>query len=507
MKILTGEQIKEVDKYTILHEPISSIDLMERAAHTFSQTLIKRFSSVTPIKVFAGPGNNGGDALAIARILDERGYHVEVFLFNPKGKLSEDCIINKERLKSTKVHFNEITDKFNTPTLTKDDLVIDGLFGSGLNRLLTGGFASVVKYINSCNATVVSIDIPSGLMCEDNTNNDLEAIIKANITYTFQLPKLSFLFADYHPFIGEIEILNIHLNPEGIKQQDTIYTITEREEISSLIKPRDKFAHKGNFGHALLIAGKHCMAGASILAAKACLRSGVGLLTINCPSSNRTILQIAVPEAMCTTDPEKHTFSAPISDVEKYTALGIGPGIGTDHVTAEAMIEQIKIARHLPMVIDADAINILSEHKDWISLLPKQAILTPHPKELERIVGKCNSCFERLAKAKELAIRQQINIILKGAYTVIVDTEGRCRFNTTGNPGMATGGSGDVLTGIILALLAQKYKVDEACRLGVYIHGLAGDIAATIKSEISMTASDIIEALPEAWKQIQQTNI
>ncbi len=506
MKILTSEQIKAVDQYTILNEPISSIDLMERAAHTFTQALIKKFSSSTPVKIFAGPGNNGGDALAIARILSERGYNIDVYLFNPQGKLSENCIINKERLTAIEsVRFHEIKDQFNPPELNKNDLIIDGLFGSGLNRPLSGGFASVVKYINSSPSTIVSIDIPSGLMCEDNTGNIPEFIIKADITFTFQMPKLAFLFSDNDSYLGQIEVLNIHLNQEGIQKQNSPYSITEQEELRPYIKPRRKFSHKGTFGHALLIAGKYCMAGASVLAAKACLRSGAGLITVNGPKCNRNILQSSVPEAIYYCDPDENRFTTPMSYIEKYSALAIGPGIGTEEITAQAMIEQIQRCRQIPMVIDADAINILSEHKDWISLLPKKAILTPHPKEMERILGKCSNCFERLSKAKELAIRQQIFIVLKGAYTVIIDTDGKCRFNPTGNPGMATGGSGDVLTGIILALLAQGYDVDKACSLAVYIHGLAGDLAAQEKGEISLVANDIIEYLPKAWKEIQQT--
>lgn len=505
MKILTGDQIRAVDQYTILNEPIKSIDLMERTAHTFTQALIKQFSSATPVKIFAGPGNNGGDALAIARILADREYDVDVYLFNPQDKLSENCIINKDRLiKKSFVQFHEIKDQFTPPILKKEDLIIDGLFGTGLNRPLSGGFASVIQYINSSKSTVISIDIPSGLMCEDNTANISDYIIRADITFTLQMPKLSFLFADNDPFLGRLEVLDIHLSQEGIMKQDTPYSIIEAEDVHSYIKPRKKYSHKGTFGHALLIAGKYCMAGASVLAAKACLRSGVGLVTVNGPSCNRTILQESVPEAIYYSDPDERCFTTPIIDIDRYTALAIGPGIGTEKITAQAMIKQIQRCERLSMVIDADAINLLSEHKDWISHLPKYAVLTPHPKELERMVGKCRNGFERLSKAKELAIRQQIYIILKGAYTTIIDTNGQCRFNPTGNPGMATGGSGDVLTGILLALLAQKYEVDNACVLAVYIHGLAGDLAAQEKGEISLVASDIIEYLPKAWKKIQQ---
>lgn len=501
MKILSSSQLKELDKYTIEHEPIASIDLMERAACALTDAIIRRWDSSFHIVVFAGPGNNGGDALAVARMLSRKGYRVEVFLFNTKGRLSEECQTNLDRLKTCgSVYFTEISTQFDPPTLTESHVIIDGLFGSGLNKPLNGGFAAVVKYINASKAQVVAIDIPSGLMGEDNTYNIRPNILRADVTLSIQLPKLSFLFPENEDIVGEWELLDIGLKQSFIDTAISAYSIMEEVDIRSLIKPRKRFAHKGTFGHGLLIAGSYGMAGASILSAKACLKSGIGLLTVHVPIHNHDLLQTTVPEAIVQTDIHERYFAQP-THLNRYSALAIGPGLGQEEDTALAMMEQIQ-GSSLPIVLDADAINILSTHRNWLSRLPKRCILTPHLGELERLIGKCMDTYERLTKVKELAAYLQSYIIVKGAWTTIVTPEGNFYFNPTGNPGMATGGSGDVLTGILLGLLAQGYTREEACRLGVYIHGLAGDIAAEAKTEIGMTAHDIVEALPVAWKKI-----
>lgn len=503
MKIFPSSSIKKLDAYTIEHEPISSIDLMERAATALTKAITQRWTPQTPVIVFAGPGNNGGDALAVARMMAEKEYDVEVYLFNTKGELSADCQTNKEQIAAMRnVKFHEISTQFVPPTLTAEHLVIDGLFGSGLNKPLSGGFAAVVKYINSSPATVVSIDIPSGLMGEENTFNIKSNIIRADYTYSLQLPKLAFLFAENAEFVGKWELLDIQLSQEAIKQSETNYELTEAEDIRTLIKPRKQFAHKGNFGHALLIAGSKGMAGASILSARACLRSGVGLLTVHAPLCNCTILQTSVPEAMVESDADESCFAVP-TDTDDYQAIAIGPGLGKSEETETALLEQLQHCQ-TPAVLDADALNILANHRHALTHLPKGSILTPHPKELERLVGKCQDSYERLTKACELAKNANVHIILKGAYSAIITPEGKCYFNPTGNPGMATGGSGDVLTGVILALLAQGYDIDAAARIGTYVHGLAGDVAQSKQGTIGLIASDIIDSLPAAWKLVSE---
>lgn len=503
MKIFPSSSIKKLDAYTIEHEPIASIDLMERAAQTLTKAITARWEPGTPVTVFAGPGNNGGDALAVARMMAEKGYTIEAFLFNPQGELSPDCQTNKELLEMMEeVTFHEISTQFTPPTLTARHLVIDGLFGSGLNKPLSGGFAAVVKYINASTATVVSIDIPSGLMCEENTFNVKTNIIRADVTLSLQLPKLAFLFAENTEYVGEWDLLNIRLSEEAIEETETDYEMLEAEEIRSLIKPRQQFAHKGNFGHALLIAGSRGMAGASVLAARACLRSGVGLLTVHAPICNNDILQTSVPEAIVELDANETSFAIP-TDTDDYQAIGIGPGLGKSEETEAALLEQLEHCQ-TPVVLDADALNILANHRHTLTHLPKGSILTPHPKELERLVGKCEDSYQRLTKACELARTANVHIILKGAYSAIITPQGRCFFNPTGNPGMATGGSGDVLTGVILALLAQGYKAEEAAKIGVYIHGLAGDFAQKKRGMIGLIASDIITCLPTAWQLVSE---
>ena len=503
MKIFTSAQIKELDKFTIENEPISSLNLMERAAQTMVRSIIELWGSSTPVVVFAGPGNNGGDALAIARIMADRGYQVTAYLFNINGHLSPDCASNKKLLEDNKHigQFIEVTQEFDPPVLDEQMLVIDGLFGSGLNKPLAGGFASLVKYINASPSKIVSIDMPSGLMAEDNTYNIRANIIRAHLTLTLQQPKLSFFFAENQQFIGQLRILDIRLSQEGIQKIEAPYTVIEENDIRRSLIPRNSFAHKGQMGNALLIAGSYCMAGAAILAAKACLRSGVGKLTVNSPKRNIPIIQQAVPEAILQTGSEETIFAESV-EADDFDAVGVGPGLGQSEQTAIALISQLRRTQ-CPLVIDADALNILANHRAWIQQLPKGIIMTPHPKEFDRMEGHSTDSYERLTKACNLAERLQGIVILKGRYTAICMADGHVVFNPTGNAGMATAGSGDVLTGIITALLARGYQPKDACIVGVYLHGLAGDLAAADLGEESLLASDIICYLPRAFKRLK----
>lgn len=504
MKIFTSAQIKELDRYTIEHEPIPSIDLMERAAKALTRAITDVWSNTVPVVVFAGPGNNGGDALAVSRLLAEQGYQVSVYLFNISGHLAEECAANKRRLVEARrvKEFIEVTQEFDPPRLEKGMLVVDGLFGSGLNKPLAGGFASLVKYINSSSAEIVSIDVPSGLMTEDNTYNVRANTIRANLTLTLQQPKLAFLFPENQVFIGQLRVLDIRLSQEGIEKIEANYTVLEESEIRAMLLERDPFAHKGQMGHALMIAGSYGMAGAAILATRACLRAGVGKVTVHTPKKNRDILQIAVPEAVLQFDPEETIFSEAV-ETEDFNALGIGPGLGQSEATAIPLIAQLRRAT-CPVVVDADALNILASHRAWLQQLPKGIILTPHAKEFDRMEGHSADSYERLTKARHLAERIQGYVILKGRYTAICMPDGHVVFNPTGNAGMATAGSGDVLTGIITALLARGYKTEDACIVGVYLHGLAGDLAARDLGEESLIAEDIIRYLSRAFKRLKE---
>ena len=491
-----------MDQYTIDHEPVSSIELVERAAIAFTHEFCRHFSKQTRIFVFAGEGNNGADALAIARLLIEESYRVETFLFNPNEHLSTDNQFNKQRLEAVpNVTFNEIIKDFYTPKIEDKDIIIDGLFGSGLNRPLERGYAALVDFINKCKAKIVSIDIPSGLFAEDNRTNTMKSVIKADFTYTFNFPKLAFLLPENAPYVGQWTRLDINMHPDIVKKTETKYSLITENDISLAIRPRDRFAHKGTFGHALLVAGSRGKFGAALLAARSCLRSGAGLLTVHVPERAEQIFQSAFPEAMLSFDPHSDFFSS-IPNISPYNAVGIGPGIGQHPETASAL-DRLMSEYNKPMVIDADAINLIASNKDLFAKIPKRSILTPHPKEFDRIAGVSENSYDRLLKAQEMANTYKICIVLKGAYTATCSPEGNVYFNSCGNPGMATAGSGDVLTGIILGLLAQGYEPETAAVAGVYLHALAGDKAAKTRTQESMIASDITEMLGIAFKEIK----
>ena len=402
MKIFTSAQIRELDHYTIEHEPIKSIDLMERAAEALTKTITELWDTETPFIVFAGPGNNGGYALAVTRKLINKGYSAKAYLFNVKGTLSPDCNINKERLREMgNEALVEITREFEPPTLTRETVVIDGLFGSGINKPLGGGFAAMVNYINQSESKVVSIDIPSGLMTEDNSFNVQQNIIRADLTLTLGMKKLCMMMADNKKFIGKLEVLDIGLSKEFIDKTEAQCSILEEHTVRSMMKERSDYAHKGSMGHALLIAGSYGMAGAAILASKACLRSGAGKLTVHTPSKNNDIMQISVPEAIMQPDSNEENFSS-LPDTNLYDAIGVGPGLGTSDSSAIALVSLIRSVR-TSMVVDADALNILATHRTWIQQLPEGLIYTPHPKEFDKFYGsEAANDYDRLMKAARL---------------------------------------------------------------------------------------------------------
>lgn len=472
---------------------------MERAATALTGRIVELYGVNSPFVVFAGPGNNGGDALAVARMLAARGASCEVFLFNVGGKLSQDCAANMKQLQEAKhgVKFTEVRQEFDPPQLTAATVVIDGLFGSGLNKPLAGGFASLVKYINASVAHVVSIDVPSGLMTEDNTFNRRVGIVQAELTLTLGGRKLAFLFAEHQRFVGRVEVLDIGLSKEGLAAAESRYYAVEPADVRRRMKPRSPFAHKGDMGSALLVAGSYGMCGAAVLAARACLRSGVGKVVVACPTMNVGVMQMSVPEAVVSVDDDERMFTTPV-DTADFTALAMGPGLGTTEQTAVAMIAQLRRAG-VPAVLDADALNVLANHRAWLQQLPKSTILTPHPKEFDRMYGASTNSYERLSKASDVAQRSGIYIILKGHYSALCLPDGHVLFNTTGNDGMATAGSGDVLTGVIAALLARGYRPEDAAVAGMYIHGLAGDIAAAGLGADSLIAGDIVACLPQAF--------
>ena len=501
MKFFHTSAIKELDAYTIEHEPVASIDLMERAARALTAAIFERYAGRS-FAVFAGPGNNGGDGLAVARMLNGAGCNVVVWLINPKGKLSPDCAVNLERLRWASLIVNEVQGGFAMPVLDRNTIIIDALFGSGLNKPVENSlFADVIEGMNCSGCSVVAVDMPSGLLGENNHPLD-GVVVNADVTLTLQFPKLSLLMPENAQFVGDMEILDIRLSHEWIEKEPSTLYFTDKKEVKALLKPRAKHAHKGVFGRALLIAGSKGMAGASVLAARAALRGGVGLLTVHVPTCNNVIVQSCVPEAMTTVDSNECCF-CDLIDTVRYTAVAVGPGLGQSKESEAALLNLIENGT-APLVLDADALNILSRNKEWLRHLPQGSVLTPHPGEFERLFGKFPSRYHAISSVRALARDYGIVIVLKGAYTTVIAPDGNLYFNTTGNPGMATGGSGDVLTGIMLALLAQGYNNADAARLAVYVHGLAGDMAAAEKGQIALVAGDIVDFLPRAWRSLEE---
>lgn len=502
MKIFTSQAIQEIDGATCEAQRISSIDLMERAASAVSCELVSRFLPSQRFVVMAGPGNNGGDALAVARMLIEQGYRkVEVFLFNVSGKLSHDCDEERKKLITIDgVDFTEVTREFSPPFLCEKDVVIDGLFGSGLNQPLMGGFVSVARYINESGAYVVSIDLPSGLFGEWNSHINRRDMVHANLTLAFQMPRLSFFFEENNDVLGEWKLLDIDLDETKIKETASDYILVEARNIRPLLHKRLPFTGKRDYGSALIFAGSTGMMGAAVMCARAVLKSGAGLATVHGAAGGLPILQTAVPEAMFEPDRNDH-FITDMTVHHVHQAVAAGPGIGTNDQTLSALEKLLKTGV-TPLVLDADALNCISRQPDLLDLLPTKTIITPHIGEFDRLFGEQRSSEDRLKTAIEMARKYNIIIVLKGHYTATVRPTGRVYINPTGNPGMATAGSGDVLTGVITAFLAQGYRPEHAATIGVYVHGLAGDLAAEDIGEFGLTAGDIASYAGRAIRKI-----
>jgi NAD(P)H-hydrate epimerase len=503
MKILSANAIRKVDAYTIEHEPISDYDLMQRAAGEATDWLMHKIPYGAPVIVLAGNGNNGGDAFVIARLLAVVGYPVFTYCFHHHVAVSSTCETAKKAfIETSQAICVEVIDTDSFPHIDVSDWVIDGLFGSGLNRPLEGLIAECVRHVNESGATIVSIDVPSGLSTDEMFQVDQDKCIHATYTLTFQLPKLAFLFAEHELLLGDWQILNIGLHPDAIENAETSYFMFNHEDAVGLLHSRSKFAHKGQFGHALMIGGSRGMMGAVVLASRACLHSGVGLLTAHLPASGEFMLHGAVPEVLVDADQHDDRITH-VTINPKMNAIGIGCGLGIHQQTAK-VVEDILMHTVCPMVMDADALNLMSTHLEWKPFLSSSTIITPHPVEFDRLAGASVSSGERLQKARQWAMDNQCIVVLKGAYSAVIDLSGEVWFNTTGNPGMATAGSGDALTGIILAMLAQGYDAFDAARLSVYLHGLAGDIAATSFSQEFLTAGTLIDSLGNAFKKLRE---
>lgn len=485
-KIISAQQTREADLYTIKNQPIASIDLMEKASLAFVEEFLK-LENVDPkkIAVVCGVGNNGGDGFAISRLLMTRGHEVQPYLIQLKDTLSPDCQTNSDRLHTIDI----ITPNDQIPSFDGYDILIDAIFGTGLNSPAQGFASKVINAINNSSTKVYSVDLPSGLFSDQITVSD--SVVKSDVTISFQRPKKAFFYPENNEYVKSWKVVDIGLDETFIQQQNSNEFVLNNL-ISDQLKTRERYSHKGTYGHTLILSGSYGKIGATILTTKACLRSGAGLVTTYLPKCGYKILQSTVPEAMCMTDVNEE-YITEFPSLESYNVIGVGPGIGTHLETSKVLRELLETK--IPLVLDADALNIISRSDDLLDQVPKGSILTPHIKEFDRLFGASATSQERYDKHREFSKTHKIIIVLKDAHTCISDAEGNLYFNTSGNPGMATGGSGDVLTGIITGLRAQSYSAIESALLGVYFHGSAGDKASLEKGEVSLIASDLIDYL------------
>lgn len=496
MKIFSAAQIKQWDEYTMLHEPVSSVDLMERAALQCADWIIANTDPAKRIFIYCGPGNNGGDGLVIARSLLQQGRKTEVYYLDNLPQ-SKDFAINFQRL--IDAGKKPLPMSLETELPGNNDIVIDALFGYGLNRPLTGMAATLVRQLSRSKATIISIDMPSGLFADASSKGN--TVVNAAHTLTFQCMKLAFFLPENADFVGDVTVMDIGLHPDFYHNTDSAFELVTHQKIHDWYLPRKRFSHKGTYGSAALIAGSYGMMGAAVLGARACMRSGAGKLTCYVPRCGYYIIQTTVPEAMCVTD-ENETHHTHLTLKNKYDAYAIGPGLGQSEETAK-VITQLLNERPLRLVIDADGLNILASQQELLGLLTPKTILTPHPKEFEKLFGAAGNEFDRLQLALDKAKILNIYIVLKGNYSFIATPQGKGYFNSTGNPGMATAGSGDALTGILLGLYAQSDDTEKVVLTGVYLHGLAGDKAAEGQTEEALIAGDIANYLPQAWQTIK----
>jgi hydroxyethylthiazole kinase-like uncharacterized protein yjeF len=482
LPIYAADKIKKWDQFTSKNEPISSVDLMERAASTCTKQIVARniFNSAV---IFCGVGNNGGDGLVIARLLHERAVRVKVYILEFTKNQSPDFKTNLARLPKGIEKISLTETKYAVEI--KEDLIIDAIFGSGLHTEPKGWIAKIIDQINASKKRIVAVDLPSGLFCDDNRSNSLKHVIIANQTITFQTPKLSFLFPEYSKFVGDFHVADIGLSANFKENPSAIFFT--RKDIS--LNSRNLFSHKGNNGYLLVVAGFKNYGGAAILTSKAAMRTGCGYVAAHTHSETKTALLSSLPECLFIEDIK-------LKIPEKTNAIAIGPGLGTD--SSAMKILELILSQKKPLVIDADALNLISGSKRLMAKIPTNSILTPHPGELERLIGKFKSPEETLEKQIKFSKKYSVFVVQKGAFSKITCPDGMVIINSSGNPGMASAGMGDVLTGMIGSLLAQGYAAKEAVTCGVFLHGYAADLVLRKQGEKGMIASDLIDQIPYA---------
>jgi NAD(P)H-hydrate epimerase len=503
MVVLSAEQVRAWDRFTMEKQPIASIDLMEKAAMACIQWLeANRIVHQQQFCIFCGKGNNGGDGLAIARLLQKFNRPVDVFIFETGELGSSDFQQNLHRLHTLPVNLHFLQENAPLPDIPESALVIDALLGTGLNRPVEGRMAALISHINQFPNGVISIDLPSGLFADKSTLP--HPCIHASITLSFQCYKPALLVAENASFFGIPVLLDIGLDQRYLNSCTPLYELTDSPLAKAILQPRSAYSHKGKFGHALLLAGSSGKMGAAVLAAKACLRSGTGLLTALVPEKERLVFPTTIPESMSILYDDQKPEKI-LSETKNFKTIGIGPGLGQDSLSGDWLRYLLRSFRK-PIVLDADALNLLAADSDLQEEIPPFSILTPHPREFDRLNGSSRNDFERLEAASRMAIQHQVIVVLKGHNSFIAMPGGRAWFNSSGNASMAKGGSGDVLTGMITGLLARGYAPEQAALLGVYLHGLAGEIASRKLGMESVLATDIIDAIGTAFLELESTN-
>lgn len=495
MKLFSAEQIYSADKFTIQKQQITSDELMERSAvQIFNWMHLRMQGAQVKIHIFCGIGNNGGDGIALARHLKEHGYNIAVHVVNYSTKRSKDFLINLDRLKARKIWPNFMDSDDELPPIGPDDIIVDAIFGIGLNRPPDTWVISLISHLHASKAFILSVDIPSGLYT-DRVPANKQAIVKANFVLSFQAPKLVFFLPETGVFLNQWEVLDIGLDAAYLTQTETAFELVGKNEVLPMYLPREKYSHKGNFGHALIVGGSYGKIGAVMLAGLSALKSGSGMVTCCIPECGYEVLQSSLPEAMVLTDGER-ALTKVLYDLEP-SVIGMGMGMGQASETQKAFSNFLK-KNKVPLVLDADGLNLLSLQKELVSLLPAQTVLTPHPKELERLVGPWKDDFDKLHKVKAFSSKFDCIVVIKGAHTITVYKD-KGYINTTGNPGMATAGSGDVLAGIITGMIAQGYAPLQAAIFGVYLHGKSADLAIDTTGYQSLIASDIANGMGKAY--------
>jgi hydroxyethylthiazole kinase-like uncharacterized protein yjeF len=500
MIILNTDQIRAWDAYTIAGG-IKPLDLMERAATAVVDKIdLLMGEEDQEVLIICGNGNNGADGLAIARMLVDMEYLVDVYV-NLEGTHTPEWKANYERLMAMDPEDLNIHTTWDPEEieLSPSGTIIDAMYGTGLTKPLSGIWLTIANWVNEQSNLTVAVDMPSGMYVDKAPDGE---VVYADLVLTFQCQRLAFMMPESEPYFGEVIVCPIGLADTFLLEHDIRnFELTDYYLLPFIIE-RGRFSHKGDYGHAFLVAGSIGKGGAAILAAGAAMRSGLGLLTVHVPGLLYPIIQSSVPEAMSMIDADQQHFSS-YSLPEKIVAIGVGPGIGKHEDTAAALTKLLEEHSGIPMVMDADALNIIAMKPGLLDKLPPGTIITPHPGEFDRLFGEQEDHYARFRTANREAQQRKINIVLKGGVTIVCQSNGVSFFNTKGNPGMATAGSGDVLTGVLLGLLGQGYSSDYASLLGVYLHAVAGDLAAEDEGYEALIASDIVEYLGDAYEELR----